>query len=565
MFAAGAAFGGDTGARTTQFQPALSAARAPASDLIVPDLPVRSRRTRVRAAAAPGPPPRGAFTWATTTLPGLGVGEPGVAVGPEGTVYVNVPLSFDAGDGLIWKSGDGGRTWSRIEAIDRRCFGSGDTDVAVAPDDGTVYFVNLCTAGFTNQVYASGDRGATWSGPGLGGGPPSDRPWLQAGRNGVVYLTYHDLGLPARQIWMLRSDDRGQTFTPVNVNLLAGNYIDASCKAFTDRPLIDPKDPETLYLVYAFDDVASCKRSAPTEPDLAFRQIWLARSTDGGRSFTQHPVYRSEKRVGHLLPAAALDRAGNLYVAFGESTGEPGAEDPGETHVLLARSTDRGKSWPAPVRVDGLADHRSNVMPAIVAGDAGRIAVAWYASTASAYTDQEATWTVVFAQSIDALGPQPHFSQSRVSDTIVHVGDICQAGLLCAFGGNRNLLDFLGISVDPQGMAHVVWANDLVGEPLDDFLVFERGLSTAAQYGRQTSGPSLLAAPAPRRKAPAKVEGAKRRLPSTGVETPVWWGLACVSGLAVLGRLRRDAPSCGGGPAPIRCSGRTSSRRNACP
>src|SRR5712692_7031523 len=85
-----------------------------------------------------------AATFAVTALPGGGEGEPGIALSPDGSVFVNAPR----GTGVIWHGS--GASWARTDNFDRISIGTGDTDLAVAPDDGTVYAVNLSNTGFTN-------------------------------------------------------------------------------------------------------------------------------------------------------------------------------------------------------------------------------------------------------------------------------------------------------------------------------------------------------------------------------------------------------------------------------
>ena len=43
----------------------------------------------------------------------------------------------------------------------------------------------------------------------------------------------------------------------------------------------------------------------------------------------------------------------------------------------------------------------------------------------------------------------------------MHVGDICNLGIAClAPSSNRSLLDFITETLDPQGCAHIAYADD---------------------------------------------------------------------------------------------------------
>jgi hypothetical protein len=50
---------------------------------------------------------------------------------------------------------------------------------------------------------------------------------------------------------------------------------------------------------------------------------------------------------------------------------------------------------------------------------------------------------------------------AQVTTTPMHIGDICNLGIACvAPSSNRNLLDFIQVAVDPQGCAHIAYADD---------------------------------------------------------------------------------------------------------
>jgi hypothetical protein len=171
----------------------------------------------------------------------------------------------------------------------------------------------------------------------------------------------------------------------------------------------------------------------------------------------------------------------------------------------------------------------SNVFPAIGAeGDPGRVNIAWLESPLADFNDPNSTWKVVLAQSTDALSAKPTFTYSEVSKGIVHAADVCQAGTLClATSGNRNLLDYIWMDIDKNGMAHIVYTHDL-GE-----------LQTG--YAVQTGGVSMLKAKSTKplipKVKPPQVKGTKttRGLPATGVGSglagviPIVFALACAA------------------------------------
>jgi hypothetical protein len=163
------------------------------------------------------------------------------------------------------------------------------------------------------------------------------------------------------------------------------------------------------------------------------------------------------------------------------------------------------------------------MFPWMAAGDAGRVAIAFATTPATSSDDLNAVWEIHMAQSLNALSASPAFNEIAVSDHPIHLGQVCASGILCTVGGDRSLLDFIELQLDPAGYANVVWTENSAG-------VRHVGFS------RQTAGPSLFA--------PTKVLGEKKRsstarprvqerhLASTGAEDP-WLPAATMIAMAV--------------------------------
>jgi len=63
----------------------------------------------------------------------------------------------------------------------------------------------------------------------------------------------------------------------------------------------------------------------------------------------------------------------------------------------------------------------------------------------------------------------------------MHIGDICNQGLNCnIFGGNRDLADFISVTVDADGDANAVWTDDASQSP--------KAIMFAKQIGGPTTG-----------------------------------------------------------------------------
>src|SRR6267378_1312210 len=176
----------------------------------------------------------------------------------------------------------------------------------------------------------------------------------------------------------------------------------------------------------------------------------------------------------HLFPVVKVDRAGNVYALWSDGV-----------NINLSVSTDHAKTWSTPVQVNNPADTftKTNIFPWMDAGDAGRVDIVWYATdsikSSSEVLDNN-DWHVYFSQTLNALATNISFSQKRVSDHIIHHGNISQGGLTGT--ANRNLLDYFQVAIDPRGAAVISYA--------DDHKDFFGNVYTS----RQTSGRSALAA-----------------------------------------------------------------------
>lgn len=466
-------------------------------------------------------------------------GEPGIFINKHGYGIVN---TFGP---TIWTTKNGGRSFSKsfdVIGNDTYCQSkyAGDADAVVGIDN-TFYADNLClgTLGIVNNESFTNRTGAPsgWGSPHLAGGE-SDRQWYvtDPANPKVLYLSFHSLG--GTDINIFKSTDRGASWfcpetgvpvTPATSTVdcpvtatshsslpLNTTYLDTGLGNVTTRPMIDPRHPNTIYVPYADTTAAHAASAAPTRTDSDLTRFRMAVSHDGGKTWAANtdasgqgsiidtengkyfPVTNTsatdgtdDSTLAHIFIGAAIDTKGNLYILFSLRMGKTTP-----THLYLMSSTTHGRSWSAPHRVDshGL---NSNVFPAIVAGDPGRIGMAWYGSKAKDFNDTSALWSEMYAGSTNALSAHPRFSQARVSssEAAVHAADICQAGTLCAVtGGNRNLADYQSVTVNPCGYAVIVYTDDHA--PVAH-TVIARQTAGNALYAKQPSGCAGRAATKP--------------------------------------------------------------------
>ena len=412
--------------------------------------------------------PAAARSWQTTALPaGSSFSEPGIATGAGALVAVNASTANSGSPAALWLSHDGGRRWSAATPIGGAGTSTGDSDAAIA-SDGTLYSLVLGYTADSNPsvlVFRSRD-GSHWQGPASfpppHGADQPDRPWLVLVRDRVLVFNSEGGG----NVVEWSSDDHGASFAgPVPVT---GGPNSEAGLALGSRPVVDPTDPSRLWLFYEtaggtpvppiglseLPDLVGRLATPPSEFPLT--QLWVATSDDGGRGWANRLVFDAgDATIAHLLPAAAADRAGHLYVSL--SVRPRGAD---ATGLVLLRSTDHGTHWRSPVPI--ATPTPSNVMPALTATAPGRVFVSWYASDARAFTEPRARWSEMVATSGDALAARPRFEATRLSGAEpIHVGAIESAGAVGSdLGENWALRDFQSIAADACGRPHVTWAAD---------------------------------------------------------------------------------------------------------
>lgn len=220
-------------------------------------------------------------------------------------------------------------------------------------------------------------------------------------------------------------------------------------------PKDEAADPATFFGAVAVDANAGGGSSGQERLYLPFthaaagstaeRRLWLASSADGGSTWTERLVVEEPAgaTAAAQYPAAAVDAGGAVYVAWSDIG-----------RVWYAWSRDHGASIGGVQAVD--AQSALNVMPAIVAGDPGHIAIAWYAGTGTAVMGPAARsdeWRPMMAVSGNADSGQPALTRLSLSGAGVHRGSVCLLGAGCADGGD-------GGPYDPRLGAHLALALD---------------------------------------------------------------------------------------------------------
>jgi photosystem II stability/assembly factor-like uncharacterized protein len=211
----------------------------------------------------------------------------------------------------VFRSTDGGQTWQKVLYKDEN---TGAIDIAVDPSNPQTMYASLWSArrppwsayppmSSGGTIYRSDDGGATWTHI-IGGGLPKG-DW---GRVGLA-VARGASGQPGRVYALIdtekgglfRSDDRGHTWTLMGTDLRV-----RSRGWYFSEVIVDPKDPNTVYL-----------------PNVS-----IYRSTDGGKNFEAIKGAPG----GDDYHAMWIDPANPQRMIFGSDQG-------------AGISVDGGKSW----------------------------------------------------------------------------------------------------------------------------------------------------------------------------------------------------------------------------
>jgi hypothetical protein len=429
--------------------------------------------------------------------------EPSIRVdasNPFGRIWIAAPSGIgvntrslpanplESGD-LFWYSDDRGYSWHFVTGPEGlgspTMVGGGDSDIATGFGQ-EVYGTGLTAANITLAASCAGGEDNTFSfNPISVLSAPDDRQWIDTYEDRpappgapAFVLTYGNFG--AGEILF------NQVSSPGCAAPVGGVDIDASmldcqigpdCYQWPGNVAVDELTGD-VYVTYN-------TQGDPDNDDVIVTRI------NGGasRTATQLDVNRfvaASQRPDTFdsFTVVAVDRASNVYVVWSER--HPATQT---TDTMLAVSKDRGASWTKPIQVN--SSPSTTTFPWIVAGDAGKIDIVYYGTSAkgpSPETVPEASkWKVWMAQSLNALDARPTFKESAATG-YMHEGSICTSGTGCATG-TRDLLDFFQVDVDAQGFANIAYTDNLNtppdgSDPHQELISFVRQQGGKTLYGK---------------------------------------------------------------------------------
>src|SRR4051812_10340978 len=413
--------------------------------------------------------------------------------------YIDWPLSTRSQVGQLSRSTDGGDSFRLL--IDPSCAarsrptcqtgGGGDTEETVNPFTGALFFADQ-EALAQESLATSFDHGDTFPSQfsATAAATGVDRQWLAA--------TPTDIMSPA-------TPPNGPE--PINAMYAyhvpnAGQYVVGVGASGTPYP---PAAPQ----------ISGVGQSGQLRVDVSngpghgwvyqpFRTTKYKVATADGKNWLDPAAWHVNNvsdLTPEIFPWLALDTHGNAYATWVDqgllyysfSLIDDPANNPQATPTPGVPAT----KWsnPIAIRPPGLG---SFVFPEIVAGDPGRVAIAFDASRAADYAgvqdDAPATtrWDTYVAIITNALAPSNtpiNVHLGQVNHRIAHVGSVCTSGTTCT--GDRSLLDLIDLDIDQDGRVGVTYTdNNSVMQTPDPAAARQ---SPFTLYAKNMSGPSLLA------------------------------------------------------------------------
>jgi hypothetical protein len=393
-----------------------------------------------------------------------GDSEPSISIGANGHMAVGglawIPFAVN-----MW-TGTAGSTPTFFGAMDttipergaRTGLGDGDEDIDIA-STGTTHLADLDFV--VNPTFRSFTLGVSVTNcPSNATGPSgcstkvldtagADREWITS-RGANVWVSYHDSG-NSSLIHVQRSTDDGATWRNV------GSPIPGQGSATGDAtfnniqgPIVADPTSTALLDIYAAGEPSIQKGTSA-----AFNNIFISRSTDGGRTWTAHRIFHAPlfTALDNIFPSLAVDPvSGQAYATWSDGHA-----------IWVSTSIDHGVNWSTvPVKVNSVA---TGIFPWVAAYH-GKVDVVYY-GTAAATNGPGAVWNTYDAQSHDAGAT---FSEVKVSQTSNHSGLICTQGTGCANPlVNRTLLDLFEVAENPASdtgpgtaKASLVYADDTI-------------------------------------------------------------------------------------------------------
>ena len=365
--------------------------------------------------------------------------EPAMAADGHGHIYILFPQYGAVSDCpactaptiALLVSNDNGISWQAPHALVPSPTGQFDPQIVVDPvDRQTVYASWLQNNKRDVMVARSQDFGRSWYlAIAEHSQEDADKPVL-AVHGADVYVGFNH----EQHVVVAASHDYAQNFASMTVNPNAEPGWSLAGGA-TVGPAGDVHFSWTAY----------ARRELSTRPV----SIYVSRSTDAGRSWntilldvsSAPPECAAQGCGAEYLGAQialASDAAGTLYALWNAGTRHGGPE-----RIYFASSTTGGASWSLKADVSTADDQVEHGFPAIAAGPAGDVRIAWMD------TRHNPLWNVF--QRSSSNGGATWSAETRLSGPASGYDYVRPDGFRFPFG------DYFSIAIDNLGNTHAVW------------------------------------------------------------------------------------------------------------
>ena len=290
----------------------------------------------------------------------VGPCEPSICIDPNNPDRIVAGSILD----VVYTSSDGGHTWTKDKL--RSSYGVYGDPVLVANYKGDFFYAHLsnpdgkayASESFLDRIVVqkSSDGGKTWSDGSytLPRSPKDqDKQWMAVDpEDNTIYMTWtefdlYDSKLPEHKsrILFAKSTDDGETWTdPLSISQYEGDCIDSDQTTEGAVPCVGPDGQ--IYVAWSYDE-----------------KIYFDKSYDKGVTWLEEDIVVSDQPGGwefdipgiircNGMPITCVDISGGkhngrIYVNWSD---QRNGED--DTDIWVASSSDEGRTWSEPVRVN---------------------------------------------------------------------------------------------------------------------------------------------------------------------------------------------------------------------